>query len=196
MSEHLKQFQAMQQQLQNTQGSGAMQQPLQSNQSSTGGGGDQGQGQRQGPGPCSSAQPESSQSNQGQMQQFQGMASPTPQGSNNRTSSTKTSSTTSQRSYTSKSESAIANIPTPDPIVTGGTVHSASIPATAVRGGTIQPNGEIQGEIVNVQVQGICVQKNPAAMQQAENQRCLDGNFAGGWQSNADVPDRKRIILR
>ena len=36
------------------------------------------------------------------------------------------------------------------------------------------------------------VQDNAAKQDQ---QSFLDGNFAGGWQSNADLPDRRRIIF-
>lgn len=34
-----------------------------------------------------------------------------------------------------------------------------------------------------------------SASMQHDQQSFLDGNFAGGWQSNADLPDRRRIIF-
>jgi hypothetical protein len=87
----------------------------------------------------------------------------------------------------------LSHLLNPDPIVTGGKVHATSFPVLAMPDGNILPDGQIEGEIVNVQVQGICVQGGNA---NGSIGRFLDGNFAGGWQSNADLPERKKAILR
>jgi hypothetical protein len=79
----------------------------------------------------------------------------------------------------------------PDPIVTGGKVHASSFPVMAVPSGNVMPDGQIKGEIVNVQAQGIFVEGGNSG-----NGRFLAGNFAGGWQSNADLPERGKMMLR
>lgn len=79
----------------------------------------------------------------------------------------------------------------PDPIVSGGKVHAAFFPVGAVSIGNVLPSGQVQGETVNVPVQGICVERGNSG-----NGRFLDGNFAGGWQSNADIPERKKMMIR
>ena len=63
---------------------------------------------------------------------------------------------------------AFAQLLSPDPIVTGGKVHATSFPLTLVLG------GQIEGDKMNSQVEGICVQGGNRG-----HGRCLDGNFAG-----------------
>ena len=62
----------------------------------------------------------------------------------------------------------IAKLSSPDPIVTGGKVHATSFSLTVALG------RQIEGEKVNDQVEGICVQGGSGG-----HGRCLDGNFAG-----------------
>lgn len=134
----------------------------------------------------------SGQSTPVQMQQFQEMVSQSTLNSQERSIRTYSTEPFSlQRPSTS--EASLSQIPTPDALVPGATVSPTSFPVITVPGGMIQPDGKIKGEVVNVEVQGIRVQGGNGESGQT---RSLEGNFAGGWQSNADIADRKRIIFR
>jgi len=90
-------------------------------------------------------------------------------------------------------DQALSQLFNPDPIVADGNVHTASFQVmTTPPVENILHVEKIEGKITDFRVQGICIQGGNARA----NEIFLKGYFAGGWQSNMDLPERERIIIR
>ncbi|KAL7567812.1 hypothetical protein ACA910_000563 [Epithemia clementina (nom. ined.)] len=72
------------------------------------------------------------------------------------------------------------------PEISGG-LNDSSTHSHSTRGGMSQ---QLQTQnAMNSSIQGV------RTMGQQPQKSFLDGNFAGGWQSNADLPDRRKVIF-
>lgn len=79
----------------------------------------------------------------------------------------------------------------------GGGVHPTAIgtPNDVISGSGGQNNNNGSGGGDNKNNADGSGGGTDAASAASQNKSFLDGSFAGGWQSNADLPDRRRIIF-
>eukprot|EP01082_Thalassiosira_pseudonana_P006313 g5905.t1 g5905 contig20:403092-405730(+) len=104
------------------------------------------------------------------------------------------------------SEVSLAGV-SPDPIAIGATISSTSFPPGVGPNGRNIEGGQVQIDGMHVDARissggqggGNITENNEGAngggLNRGQPQSFLDGHFAGGWQSNADLADRRRIIF-